>query len=174
MAPHTVVTLIAIGIAALNGATVLLALVLTKQEWRERLKGQLSTQALFVVFLLAAGSVLGSLFVQYIAVIPPCDLCWWQRIFLYPVALIAAVGLIKNAPFPALADYVLVLALPGAAVALYQHLLQMLPSGLLAPCSVSNECAIRSIFELGYITMPWMAFSVFAAIILIAVVARKA
>ena len=92
---------------------------------------------------------------------------------MYPIALISGVAFVKNVSFSDIADYILVLAIPGALVALYQHLLQILPTGSLIPCGASGECAVRTVFELGYITIPWMAVSVFVALVFIALVARK-
>ncbi len=91
---------------------------------------------------------------------------------MYPTLLISAIAIIKNTKFVDIADYILALSLLGAAVALYQHLLQILPQGSLIPCSATDECAIRLVFEFGYITLPWMALSVFALFILIAALGR--
>ncbi len=162
-----------LGTVAMNAALVLVLAGLLSSSWRVRTLEFIRRYALLVTFVLASGSLVGSLFVQYVVFLAPCDLCWWQRIFMYPVAFISGVALVKDVRFSDIADYVLVLAIPGALVALYQHLLQMLPAGSLIPCDATGDCAVRSIFELGYITMPWMALSVFAFFILIALVARK-
>ena len=162
-----------LGTAAMNAALVLVLVGLLSPAWRVRTLGFIRRYALLITFVLAAGSLVGSLFIQYVVFLAPCDLCWWQRIFMYPVAFISGVALVKNVKFSDIADYVLVLSIPGALVALYQHLLQMLPAGSLVPCDAFGDCAIRSIFELGYITMPWMALSVFALFILIGLIARK-
>ena len=128
--------------------------------------------ARLVIFLLSAASIIATLTLEYVGGLPPCILCWWQRIFMYPVAIISGIAVIKDTDVSDIADYVLAFSLLGGAVALYQHLLQMLPAGSLIPCDAANECAVRSVFELGYITLPWMALSVFAILVLVAFVAR--
>ncbi len=92
---------------------------------------------------------------------------------MYPIFVISGIAVIKNTSFSDFADYVLALGILGTGIALYQHLLQMLPQGSLIPCSASNECAVRSVFEFGYVTLPWIALSMFALFILIALLGRK-
>jgi disulfide bond formation protein DsbB len=167
------ITFMALGAVAMNAAFVAIIAALLNGTWRRRIVEFTGRYALLIVFLLSAGCLVGSLFIQYVVLLNPCVLCWWQRIFMYPIALITGVALIKNVKFSDIADYVLVLAIPGAAVSLYQHLLQMLPAGSLIPCDASGDCAVRSVFEFGYITLPWLALSAFALFILIAFIARK-
>ena len=92
---------------------------------------------------------------------------------MYPTAFIALVAIIKNTRVREIADYVLLLSIIGGLVALYQHLLQILPANSLIPCDASGDCAVRSVFEFGFVTIPWMALSAFAALILIALLVRK-
>jgi disulfide bond formation protein DsbB len=167
------ITLMALGAMAMNAALVLSLLGLLLGSWREQTVHFIRRYALLITLLVSAGCIIGSLFIQYVVLLEPCVLCWWQRIFMYPIALISGVAFLKNRPFSDIADYVLVLAVPGALVALYQHLLQMLPAGALVPCDATGECAVRSVFEFGYITLPWLALSAFALFILVGLVARK-
>jgi disulfide bond formation protein DsbB len=166
-------------ITALSAAVVLLdigivaAIILLFTKKRAQFVGAVRSYAWLSIFLLSAISIIGTLVMQYVGLLNPCLLCWWQRIFMYPVALVSLVALIKQRDIASDADYILALAIPGALVALYQHLLQILPQGSLIPCDAANECGVRSVFEFGFVTIPWMAFSVFAALILIALISRK-
>jgi disulfide bond formation protein DsbB len=165
-------------ITVLSAAVVLLdaaiavAIILLFTGKRARIVGIMRTYAWLSIFILSAISIVGTLVMQYVGLLNPCLLCWWQRIFMYPIALVSLVALIKQRDIASDADYVLALAIPGALVALYQHLLQILPQGSLIPCDAANECGIRSVFEFGFVTIPWMAFTVFAALILIALISR--
>ena len=103
----------------------------------------------YAIFLLSAGSIAGTLLMQYAALLAPCVLCWWQRIFMYPIALIALIALVKGKKISDIADYVIAFSILGGAISLYQHLLQILPSGSLIPCDASGDCAIRLVFEFG-------------------------
>ena len=48
---------------------------------------------LFLCWLVAGVSAMGSLFFSYIMGFAPCVLCWYQRIFLFPLVIILTVGL---------------------------------------------------------------------------------
>lgn len=168
----SLIALMAAGTAAVNVALVLGVIALFRRNWRGALVSFVAARGRLVVFLLSLGAVAGTLWMQYFANLPPCVLCWWQRVFMYPIPLIAGIAIVKNTDFSEIADYILGLSALGAAVALYQHLLQMLPQGALIPCSATDECAVRSVFEFGYITLPWMAFSLFAAFAFISLVGR--
>ena len=92
---------------------------------------------------------------------------------MYPIAFIALIALIKNTHVSDIADYVLALSIVGGAIALYQHLLQILPAGALIPCDATGDCAVRSVFEFGFVTLPFMALSIFALLGLLSFLARS-
>lgn len=165
--------LIAIGIALLDAAMVLCVLALFVKQFRAPVVENIRRYGLLLIFLLSLCSVLGSLYIQYGMNLPPCILCWWQRIFMYPIVLISGIAFFKDVKVSEIADYIIGLSILGALVSLYQHLLQMMPANpLLIPCDATGDCAVRSVFELGFVTLPWMAFTVFAALILVAFIAR--
>jgi disulfide bond formation protein DsbB len=167
------IMIMAAGVAALDALIVLLASALIVPAWRGRATTLVRRQALPMILVLSAISVLGTLYMEYGDALAPCLFCWWQRVFMYPILFIAALAMVKRRSAAEIADYVLVLAIPGFFIALYQHLLQMLPQGSLIPCDAANECAVRSVFEFGFVTLPWMALTVFAAIALVAFIARR-
>ena len=172
---HSVyITLLSLATVAMNIAFVGGVVGLVIPKTRAQTARLIRANALFLILILSLGSVAGSLFMQYGLNLVPCLFCWWQRVFMYPIVLLAGVAAVRRASLSELADYVLVLAVPGFVIALYQHLLQMLPSGALIPCDAAAECSVRSVFEFGYITLPWMAVSAFALLILVAAVARAA
>lgn len=167
------ITLLAAGAALLDIAIIIKIAALFHAPSRAQIMRNVKHYGILAIFLLSAASIAGSLWLQYGADLTPCLFCWWQRICMYPIALISLIALIKGAELSDIADYVLGLSIIGALIALYQHFLQILPSGSLIPCDASDECAIRSVFEFHFVTLPWMAFSVFAAIALVAYVARS-
>lgn len=117
-----------------------------------------------------AASFLALLYTQFTGA-EPCPLCWWQRVFLVPQVLLLGLAAWKRDAY--MADYSLILSFVGAGVALYQHVLQMMPgSGL--PCPATGpSCAQRIIFEFGYVTFPLMAFSVFAFLMILMLFVRS-
>ena len=88
----------------------------------------------FICWLIAAGSTLGSLFFSYVMEFPPCDMCWYQRICLFPLVIILGRGLF---PFdPSVVKYALPLAAAGGLLAFYHNLLYtgVVPASL-QPCT---------------------------------------
>lgn len=118
---------------------------------------------LFVCWLLVASASLGSLFFSEIMQLPPCSLCWAQRIFMFPLAIILLVGLF---PFDrSVVRYALPLALGGLATAMYHALLQMgiIPESA-APCQQGVSCSDVSFAVLGVFSIPILSLIVFSAV----------
>ncbi len=87
-------------------------------------------------------AMLGSLYFSEILHFPPCTLCWYQRIALYPLVFLIPVGIIrKDAALP---YYVLSIVIPGALVSAYHNLLyyNILPEAA-APCISGVSCTTR-------------------------------
>ena len=124
--------------------------------------------ALFVVALLG---VVGSLFYSEILGYLPCDMCWWQRIFLYPQVIILGITLWrfdKNVWM-----YTLALSLVGAAIALYQYLLQWgLAPSVGCPVGGAFDCSAKIVLGLGYVTIPMMALTGFVLMIILSLMYR--
>ncbi|HUO50823.1 MAG TPA: disulfide bond formation protein B [Candidatus Paceibacterota bacterium] len=165
--------LMALGTVVLDAAIVACVVALMFPSGRRVIVPVIRSGAFLVVVLLSIACVAGTLIMQYAGALAPCVLCWWQRVFLYPVALIALVAFFKNERFAKIADYVLALSCIGALIALYQHLLQVLPQGALIPCDATGDCAVRSVFEFNFVTIPWMAFTAFVALGIVAWIARR-
>lgn len=129
---------------------------------------------LWIGLLLTLGGIVSSLFYSEVLGIAPCGLCWLQRVFLYPQALLFAVAIWKQER--AVVDYSIAFSIFGGAVALYQHYLQMGGTNVL-PCPATADkaadCAVRFLFEFGYITFPLMSFSLFAFLIIVMLFVRN-
>ncbi|MBP6913456.1 MAG: disulfide bond formation protein B [Candidatus Levybacteria bacterium] len=122
--------------------------------------------SLLLAFLIATMATLSSLFLSEIVLFPPCKLCWYQRIFMYPQVIILGVGLLLNDKMAKL--YALILSVIGLMIAAYHILLQFFPG--IFPCTDEiASCALKQFDYFGYITIPVMSASAFAAIIVILV-----
>lgn len=122
----------------------------------------------FLFFIALAGSF-GSLFYEYALFYLPCELCWWQRIFLYPQVVILGVALMMRDARASM--YTLILSLMGAAFALYQYLLQMgIAPSINCLASGPIDCSEKVILGLGFVTVPLMALSGFLLLIVIAII----
>lgn len=118
---------------------------------------------LFACWLLVATATLGSLFFSEVMELPPCSLCWAQRIFMFPLAIILLVGLF---PFdPGVVRYALPLSATGGVIALYHLLLQIgvIPESA-APCRQGVSCADAQLEVLGFLSIPMLSLIVFASV----------
>lgn len=118
----------------------------------------------FAWFQALLGLVL-SLYFSEIAKLPPCALCWYQRIFLYPLCLIIPIGILtKDKRLPLI---ILPLSLMGLVVSVYHNLLYygIIPETI-APCQAGVSCTTKLIEWFGFITIPLMSFVAFLTITL--------
>ena len=113
--------------------------------------------------LLAIGATLGSLYLSEIAHLEPCRWCWFQRIAMYPLALVLAVGWARQDRGVHL--YGLPMCVAGAAMSTWHYLLQHFPDLEGATtCSITSPCAVRYAWEFGFVSIPYMAGSVFVLV----------
>lgn len=127
---------------------------------------------LWIAFATTLGAVSMALYYSEVLGIIPCGLCWLMRIFMFsqvPLFALAAWRGDKN-----IADYSIVLSIFGIFLGFYQHYLQMGGASVLpCPASGNADCALRFMFEFGYITFPLMGASLFAFLIVLMLFVRK-
>ncbi|MDW7772496.1 MAG: disulfide bond formation protein B [Desulfobulbaceae bacterium] len=127
---------------------------------------------LFLCWLVAVISALGSLFFSQVMGFAPCLLCWYQRIFLFPLVILLAVGLF---PFDKnVVKYALPLALAGWLTALYHNLLYagIIPESI-KPCTQGISCTEKYIELFGFITIPLLSLLSFSTIIVLLILIKK-
>jgi disulfide bond formation protein DsbB len=110
----------------------------------------------FVCWLLASVAALGSLFFSEVMGHPPCVLCWYQRICMYPLVLILPAGLF---PFDAkIVRYALPLSLVGLLLAIFHLLLVAgyIPETI-KPCTQGIPCTEVQIVWFGFVTIPLLS-----------------
>jgi disulfide bond formation protein DsbB len=130
--------------------------------WAARLVGELGGVVLWLAALVAVVCTAGSLYYSEVAHFVPCELCWFQRICMYPLSatlLIAA----------ALGDrrawrYVVVPAVVGTVIAAYHTQLQAFPEQSTF-CPTTVPCNIRHVWEFGFVSLPFMSLAGFVAIL---------
>ncbi len=159
----------AVAAIACNFATVGLAVAVMRRQRNPRFgrvadyrgSAAMSTHAfLSVAALLAIGATLGSLYLSEIAHLEPCRWCWFQRIAMYPLALVLTVGWLRRDRGVHL--YALPLCIVGFAMSTWHYLLQLFPTleGS-TTCSLTSPCTVRYAWEFGFVSIPYMAGSVF-------------
>lgn len=126
------------------------------------IKKNLIQFALFQAVLATTGSLIFSEILKF----PPCILCWYQRIFMYPLVIILAVGIWKKDKNVHL--YALPLSITGLIISIYHNLLyyKILPESA-APCILEISCTTKFIEWLGFITIPFLSMLAFGSITLL-------
>jgi disulfide bond formation protein DsbB len=118
---------------------------------------------LYIAWTLSLLAVLGSLYFSNVRGFPPCVLCWYQRIFMYPLVLILGVGILRKDRN--VAYYVLPLSIIGLLISLYHNLLyyRIIPESA-APCVSGVSCTTKFIEYFGFVTIPLLSLLGFLAI----------
>ena len=171
MGLETLNYLVALGTVAMQIATIaLLALFFVRADF-PRLTAFIERWALWGAFLLSAACVVMSLvYSEYFGLVP-CSLCWFQRIFIYPQAVLFFFAALRKDYGVWL--YSIALSILGGIIALYQHYIQMVGESPL-PCPAGGgDCVKRIIFEFGYITFPLISFSAFVFLIVLMFYVRR-
>lgn len=121
---------------------------------------------LFVGWLLAVVSTVGSLFFSEVMDYVPCVLCWYQRIPMYALAVILGIALVTQDVN--VVKYAQPLALIGVALAAFHCLLYLgyVPKGI-QPCSQDIPCSEVKLQVWGFITIPLMSLTAFLAIVVV-------
>ena len=133
-------------------------------EVTNQLKTQDGWYLAFGCWLIASVATLGSLFLDKALGIQPCSLCWYQRIFMYPLVVILLMGLLPLDRH--VTRYALPLAILGWITALY-HLLMyvgIIPESL-QPCGSGPSCVQDDLGLFGFLNIPMLSLLSFSTVI---------
>jgi disulfide bond formation protein DsbB len=136
----------------------------------------LKKHGLVSIFVLSLIATIGSLLMDYYFNFPPCDLCWYQRMFMYPVVFISGYALLKGDKKEG-ATYTILLSFVGMFIALYHYILQISDtlkanSAFCSPLG-GGDCSIPDFVEFGFVTTPFISSVAFIFIIICAYYVRK-
>ena len=115
----------------------------------------LGVNAIWIAFAVALVCTVGSLLYSEAFHYVPCRLCWFQRIAMYPLAIVLLVGAIRREAV--VRFYALPLALIGLAVSIYHNFVQFFPSLEGGSCDPAVPCSARSIEMFGFMDLQFMA-----------------
>jgi Disulfide bond formation protein DsbB len=119
--------------------------------------------ARLLAWIVAAVTTLGSLYYSEIANFVPCRLCWYQRICMYPLAVILLVGLLLRDR--RVRWYAVPFVIVGVPISLYHWLVERVDFfAKSSSCSAEAPCTVPWFQELGYVTLAFMALSAFLLI----------
>lgn len=114
----------------------------------------------------------GSLFFSEILKYPPCVLCWYQRIAVYPMVILFAVAIYRKSR--EIFYYAMPILVIGWIISLYHNLLyfKILPESV-APCSMGVSCTTKYIEYFGFITIPFLCFVALTVMIICLIIDKK-
>jgi disulfide bond formation protein DsbB len=145
-----VIRLLAIGSTAARG-------------WYEAIQAFVRPNALSMAFLVALVATLGSLYFSEVAHFEPCRLCWYQRIAMYPLAVILGIAAVRRDR--GIRVYGMALAAIGAVIATYHVALEWIPALDTGACGLGPSCSVVWFRTFGFISLPTLALIAFLSIL---------
>ncbi len=134
-------------------------------EMRDAILDSVAGYELWMGFGVATVATLGSLYLSEVAHLVPCKLCWFQRIFMYPLVIVLGVAAWRR---DASVRRTTVLgSVIGAAIAVYHYAIQRYPSLGGGSCDASAPCSAAYIWQWNFVSIPYMAASAFGLILVL-------
>jgi len=136
------------------------------------IKKERRTTIVLLCFLVASIATLGSLFFSEIMGFVPCSMCWYQRIFMYPLVLIFLINILY--PDDKVFKYALPLVVTGLFFSIYHNLLMfdIIPESIV-PCVSGVPCSTEYINWFGIITIPFLSLLSYLALFVLILLGRK-
>jgi disulfide bond formation protein DsbB len=169
--PVTHAFIVTLAVLGVIGQVVAVALLLIGVLWLVGVRAPLDVlrsavwgYELWLAFVVAAVATAGSLFFSEIAHFVPCELCWYQRICMYPLSILTLFAALVNDHRSA--RYLLPFPVIGAAISSYHLLVENGVVEQTQACLISapGGCATKWINEFGYVTIPTLALTSFALV----------
>ena len=133
---------------------------------------RIRSYGLIFAWIIALIGTLASLIAEYGFGLTPCMLCWYQRVFLYPLVIVLGIAMYRDDAN--ISRYTIPLSSIGALVALYHYLEQKVPALKDAiRCTTGVPCSGHYIDWLGFITIPLLSLLAFGLITFLLAIARK-
>jgi disulfide bond formation protein DsbB len=143
---------------------------MAKQKTSNTVLMFLAKNYLYLGLLIATMAFAGSLIFSEVLKFIPCELCWYQRILMYPQLVLFGVAVMKNDKN--VVHYVLPLSVIGLLIAVYHYLLQLNPTILPCTDEIAN-CALREFNLFGFITIPFLSMLAFGALVVLSIISKK-
>jgi disulfide bond formation protein DsbB len=127
---------------------------------------------MYIAWLISCLAVLGSLYVSEILMIEPCELCWYQRVCIFPLIIQLGIACWQGSAF--IIPYIFPQTVIGFLIALYQLILQAFPGISMNLCTDKNRhCSEAIHLGLGPFSMPLLSIIAFLLIALLLLPYRK-
>jgi disulfide bond formation protein DsbB len=119
-----------------------------------------------LMFAVALTATTSSLYYSEVVEFIPCEFCWFQRIAMYPLAILLTVALVTRSRLDS--RYIVTLATIGLGLSIYHYQLQLFPEQA-GTCSGFVSCTDKNVNQFGFVTIPFMAGCGFVTILLLQV-----
>ncbi|WP_062109147.1 disulfide oxidoreductase [Bacillus niameyensis] len=127
---------------------------------------------LYFAWVVSIIATLGSLYFSEIKGYIPCELCWYQRIAMYPLTII--LGIAAFCDDTRIKKYMLPITIIGGSISLYHYLVQKVPGfAAIKPCVQGVPCNAQYINWFGFITIPFLALTAFTIITVLLFMLRQ-
>lgn len=175
MSVNTVSTFLATGAVLLGAGLIALILVWAARDraavLREAIAASFDGLGLRLAWLMASVATLGSLYYSQIAHFIPCEYCWYQRIAMYPLAVILGIAVFRGDT--AVRRYALPLAVIGGSISTYHYVIQQFPDLATGSCSTTVPCTAALVWKFGFVSIPLMALVSFGVIVAVLLLDRS-
>ena len=139
----------------------------------EPLRDDIGRMALPLAWLIAVVTMLGSLYYSKVQEFVPCELCWYQRICIYPFAVILGIATWRRDA--SIRIYAIPIFAIGIVISTYHTWIQAFPpDNGTSFCTAAAPCTTRYVWEFGFVSLPFMALAAFVAMSALLLVARPA
>jgi disulfide bond formation protein DsbB len=140
-------------------------------RWVRAVQVGVAPLALPMAWAVATTCTLGSLYLSEVARFPPCELCWYQRIAMYPLVVLLGVGALRRDA--SVRWYAVPLAVIGLGVSVYHYFVERFPDSIATSCSNDVPCSTVWVWKFHFLSIPAMAGAGFALIIVLVLLARS-
>lgn len=146
----------------ISHVTLILGLIyflISRKNKENKILNFLGKHGIKFAFFFALLAMVASLFYSNYAGYTPCVLCWFQRIFMYPLVFILLMAWCKKDY--KIVSYVSMLAWLGLLISAYHNYIYFGGPSLFSCEAVGMgvSCTQRFVYELGYITIPLMCLT---------------
>lgn len=131
--------------------------------WAHQLRAAIAPVAVPLAWAVALTCTLGSLYLSEVAKFPPCILCWYQRIAMYPLVVVLGVAAVRRDR--SVGWYAVPMAGIGLCISVYHYLVERFPDSVSFSCSADVPCTTVWVWKFHFLSIPGMAGIGFATIL---------
>jgi disulfide bond formation protein DsbB len=141
------------------------------RQWWQSMRLTLHETGLAIAAIVASVAAAGSLYLSEGAHLLPCELCWYQRSAMYPLAVVLVMAAVRRDW--AVRPYALTLSIIGSVISLYHYVIERSPDLELGDsCDPTNPCTLTLVWKFHYISIPFMALSAFLLVATVLLAAK--